>query len=155
MLFIDFSSAFNTVIPASLITKLSGLGISTSLCNWTLDFLTNRPQSVRVNNLTSSTITLNTRVPQGCVLSPLLYSLFTHDCIPKYGSNAIIKFADDTTVVGLISDNDESAYRDEIQHLTAWCANNNLVLNSKKTKEIVVDQADQRRQSYPHPYKRD
>ena len=44
---------------------------------------------------------------QGCVLSPLLYSLFTHDCM----ANTIIKFADDTTVVGLFTNNDETAYK--------------------------------------------
>src|SRR4029434_7644086 len=44
LLFIDFSSAFNTIIPSKLITKLSDLGINTSLSNWILDFLTNRPQ---------------------------------------------------------------------------------------------------------------
>lgn len=38
MQFIDFSSTFNTVIPSKLISKLSDLGISSSLCNWTLDF---------------------------------------------------------------------------------------------------------------------
>ncbi len=43
MLFIDFSSAFNTIMPSRLITKFSDLGINTSLCNWILDFLTNRP----------------------------------------------------------------------------------------------------------------
>ena len=84
MLFIDFSSAFNTIIPSKLITKLSELGINTSLCNWILDFLTNRPQSVRLDNHTSSTITLNTGVPQGCVLSPFLHSLFTYDCTPVH-----------------------------------------------------------------------
>lgn len=109
------------------------------MCNWILDFLTNRPQSVRIGNLSSSTLTLSTGVPQGCVLSPLLYSLFTYDCIPLHGTNTIIKFADDTTVVGLIKDNDETAYREEIQHLASWCANNNLALNTKKTKELIVD----------------
>ncbi|KAK3555926.1 hypothetical protein QTP86_029760 [Hemibagrus guttatus] len=48
-------------------------------------------------------------------------------------------FADDTTVVGLISKNDESAYREEVQRLTAWCKANNLSLNVEKTKEMVVD----------------
>ncbi|KAK3534614.1 hypothetical protein QTP86_016761, partial [Hemibagrus guttatus] len=44
MLFIDFSSAFNTIISQHLIEKLSLLGLNTSLCNWILDFLTGRPQ---------------------------------------------------------------------------------------------------------------
>ena len=43
-------------------------------------------------------LTLNTEDPQGCVLSPLLSSLFTHDCMARHDSNTIIKFADDTTV---------------------------------------------------------
>ncbi|KAK3519770.1 hypothetical protein QTP70_003906 [Hemibagrus guttatus] len=56
-----------------------------------------------------------------------------------HSSNHIIKFADDTTVVGLISKNDESAYREKVQRLTAWCKANNLSLNMEKTKEMVVD----------------
>ena len=41
---------------------------------------------------------LNTGTPPGCVLSPLLYSLFTHDCMARHDYNTIIKFADATTV---------------------------------------------------------
>ncbi len=111
MLFIDFSSAFNTIIPQQLINKLNLLGLNNSLCNWILDFLTGRPQPVRVGHNTSSTTTLSTGAPQGCVLSPLLFTLLTHDCTAKFSSNHIIKFADDTTVVGLISNNDETHYR--------------------------------------------
>jgi hypothetical protein len=40
MLFIDYSSSFNTIVPSKLITKLSFLALNTSLCNWILDFLT-------------------------------------------------------------------------------------------------------------------
>ena len=59
------------------------------------------------------------------MLSPLLYSLFTHDCVAKHDSNTIIKFGDDTTVVGLIPDN-ETAYREEVRDLAVWCQDNNL-----------------------------
>lgn len=94
---------------------------------------------VRLNNIFSTTLPLNTGVPQGCVRSPLLYTLFTHDSSPIHNTNSIIKFADDITVLGLIRNNDESAYREEVQRLAAWCANNNLALNTSKTKEIIVD----------------
>ncbi|KAF7645173.1 hypothetical protein LDENG_00208910, partial [Lucifuga dentata] len=72
-----FSSAFNTIIPQQLVEKLSTLGFNTQLCNWILDFLTGRPQSVRIGKRTSSTITLSTGSPQGCVLSPLVHSAHT------------------------------------------------------------------------------
>ncbi|KAF7658945.1 hypothetical protein LDENG_00005470 [Lucifuga dentata] len=148
MLFIDFSSAFNTIIPQQLVEKLSTLGFNTQLCNWILDFLTGRPQSVRIGKRTSSTITLSTGSPQGCVLSPLLFTLLTHDCTARFSSNHIIKFADDTTVVSLINNDDDTLYREEVKQLTRWCNNNNLSLNVEKTKEMVLDF---RRGSSEHP----
>ncbi len=77
LLFIDYSSAFNTIVPTKLTNKLTGLGLNTSLCDWIQDFLTGRPQVVKVGQYTSNSITLNVGAPQGCVLSPLLYSLHT------------------------------------------------------------------------------
>ncbi len=148
MLFIDFSAAFNTIIPQQLINKLSLLGLNNSLCNWILDFLTGRPQSVRVGHNTSSTTTLSTGAPQGCVVSPLFFTLLTHDCTAKFSSNHIIKFADDTSVVGLISNNDETHYREEVAQLAEWCGVNNLSLNVEKTKEVVMDF---RRNPVDHP----
>jgi hypothetical protein len=81
----------------------------------------------------SATLILNTGSPQGCVLSPFLYSLFTHDCVAKHDSNTIIKFADDTTVVGPITNNDVTAYREEVRELAVWCQDYNLSLNVSKT----------------------
>ena len=81
MLFIDYSSAFNTIVPSKLTIKLEALSLNPVLCNWVLDFLTGCPQVVKVGNNTSTSLILKTGAPQGCVLSPLLYSLFTHDCV--------------------------------------------------------------------------
>ncbi len=83
-------------------------------------FLTGRSQVVRMGNNISSPLVLNTGAPQGCVLCPLLYSLYTHDCTATHSSNIIVKFADDTMVIGLITDNDEMAYKEEVSTLTKW-----------------------------------
>ena len=88
MLFIDCSSAFNNIVPSMLFTKLRTLELNTSL--WILNFMRGRPQVVSVGNNISATLILNTGAPQGCVLSPLLYSLFTHDCQARLQQKACI-----------------------------------------------------------------
>ncbi|KAJ8364789.1 hypothetical protein SKAU_G00136200 [Synaphobranchus kaupii] len=77
MLFLDYSSAFNTIRPMKLIVKLTDLGVPTPTCNWILDFLTDRPQVVRMGNKVSGKLTISTGTPQGCCLSPKLFSLYT------------------------------------------------------------------------------
>uniref|UniRef100_A0AAV2IYG4 Reverse transcriptase domain-containing protein n=1 Tax=Knipowitschia caucasica TaxID=637954 RepID=A0AAV2IYG4_KNICA len=57
----------------------------------------------------------------------------------SHDSVKLIKFADDTTLIGLISNNDESAYRREVDRLVSWCSGNNLELNAQKTVEMTVD----------------
>ncbi|KAM9366640.1 uncharacterized protein plekho2 [Symphorus nematophorus] len=133
----------NTIIPQQLVQKLSLLGL-THTCNWILDFLTERPRS-------------------GCVLSPLLFTLLTHNCTAKSESNLIIKFADDTTVVSLISNNNETLYREEMDQLReseppssvhiydnlTWTTNTSSVL--KKAQQCLHFLRRLRRASLPPP----
>ena len=79
---------------------------------------------------------------------PCLYSLFTNNCVSSEPTVRMIKFADDTTVEGLISTTNskkspiadpEKEYRSEVKKLEEWCDENNLELNVSKTKEIIVD----------------
>jgi hypothetical protein len=58
--------------------------------------------------------------------------------VARHNSNTIIKFADDTTVVGLIPYNDETAYREEVRDLAVWCHDNNVSLNVNRTKELIL-----------------
>ncbi|KAK3559361.1 hypothetical protein QTP86_012770 [Hemibagrus guttatus] len=51
----------------------------------------------------------------------------------------LLKFADNTTLISLISDGDESAYRGEMDRMVSWCSMNNLELNCLKTVEMIVD----------------
>ncbi|KAK3507530.1 hypothetical protein QTP70_028078, partial [Hemibagrus guttatus] len=107
LLFVDFSSAFNTIIPTVLQTKLTQLSVPSSICQWINSFLTNRHQLVKLGKFTSYSRTTSTGAPQGCVLSPLLFSRYTNDCTSTDPSVKLLKFADDTTVIGLMDD-DES-----------------------------------------------
>ncbi len=134
ILFVDFSSAFNTIIPDTLQNKLTQLSVPTSVSQWITSFLKiDRQQVVRLGKLSYSTRTISTGAPQGCVLSPLPFSLYTNDCTSKDPSVKLLKFADNTTLIGLIQDGDESAYRQEVKELAVWCSLNNLELNTLKT----------------------
>ncbi|KAK3542115.1 hypothetical protein QTP86_015759, partial [Hemibagrus guttatus] len=112
ILFVDFSSAFNTIVPALLRDKLFQLNVPDSMCSWITDFLTDRRQFVRLGTHVSDLQHISTGSPQGCVLSPLLFSLYTNGCTSGHQCVKLLKFAEDTTFIGLISDGDDSAYRD-------------------------------------------
>jgi hypothetical protein len=140
ILFADFSSAFNTIQRHVMVEKLQQLSIPTAITRWILDFLSNRTQSVKVADILSPVIATNTGAPQGCVLSPFLYIIYTNDCRSDKPSCPCIKFADDSALLGLVSD-DESlqAYQDAIVSFSRWCGDHFLELNVTKTKELVVD----------------
>lgn len=68
--------------------------------------------------------------PQGCVLSPILFTLYIHDYISRHGEKSAVKFADDTTII------DKTTCWVENDSLSEWCTESNLLLNVSKTKEF-------------------
>lgn len=80
LLFIDFNSAFYTILPHRLVSKLSALGLLYSTCLWIKDFVTQYTQRVTVDPHIFSTISISTGCPQGCVLSPLPFMSYTYNC---------------------------------------------------------------------------
>ncbi|KAI3374721.1 hypothetical protein L3Q82_021026 [Scortum barcoo] len=103
ILFLDFSSAFNTIQPTLLRDKLSRMGVDPQLMDWISDYLTGRPQYVGLKDITSDTVVSSTGAPQGTVLAPLLFTLYTSDfCYNSELCHIHIqkKYADDTAIVG-------------------------------------------------------
>ena len=143
-LFVDFSSAFNTIQPHILFPKLTELNVPSSLCLWILDFLTQRPQfvSLKLKNgcFESSELITNTGAPQGTVLAPILFSVYTNSCVQNFQNIPIIKYADDTSIQALIKTTDDVAnYFSEVNRFVEWCDSHFLLLNVKKTKELIFD----------------
>jgi len=136
ILFIDFSSAFNTIQPHLLAHKLLSYSVTPRLVLWIVQFLVHRSQSVRFHSALSSLKHTSTGAPQGTVLSPALFTLYTNDC---HGSDVtpIIKYSDDTAIEDL--SNSDSIYFSVVDRFNSWCKQNFLDLNVKKTKELIID----------------
>ena len=136
ILFIDFSSAFNTIQPHLLANKLLHFSVEPSLVLWIVRFLVDRTQNVVFQSSMSSLRRTSTGAPQGTVLSPFLFTMYTDDCRGSL-TCPLIKFSDDSALIDL--SNDDSLYFSQVSKFVQWCKDNYLLLNVKKTKELVID----------------
>ena len=113
--------------------------LPSSVISWIFDYLTSRLQYVRLNGLLSSATSTNTGAPQGTVLAPFLIALYTADCRSTDESCPLVKFADDTELVGKISNDEDALYHKQTETFVNWCDKNYLYLNVSKTKEMCID----------------
>jgi len=140
-LFLDFSSAFNTINVNHLIPKLQHLDCN--VIEWITSFLSGRVQRTLVDCTLSQPIVTNTGTPQGSVLSPLLLSnrirsQTSNVTILKYADDTCVIGADDTCVIGCISDeSDLSNYFSEVDRISNQCNLLDLLLNLSKTHEML------------------
>ena len=120
ILFIDFLSAFNSKQPYRQLEKLVKMKVHHSLIRWLHCFLTGRSQYVKLRNTNSDIIWTNTGAPQGCVLSPVLFAIYTSDCRTNTSNCKLYKYADDTALVSFCCNSDED-YRSEVVNFVDWC----------------------------------
>lgn len=99
VIYLDYSKAFDKVPLNRLVKKLKHCGISGSLLGWISDFLSNRKFRVKVGQILSELKTVLSGVPQGSVLGPLLYLIYTSD-VPRMLTSKCSLYADDTKIYG-------------------------------------------------------
>jgi hypothetical protein len=146
LLLLDMSAAFDTVDHSVLLSRLqSRLGVSGTALAWFKSYLTNRKQSVIIQGVASSrSHDLNFGVPQGSVLGPLLFSIYTlplGDIIRRHGIEFHL-YADDTQLLLAFDPSSSQLAVDAMERciaeVRAWLAANFLKLNDDKTEFVVI-----------------
>ena len=123
--------------PHILGTKLQQLQVDPHTILWILDFLLKREQFVKVNNTASNIMLTSTGAPQGTVISPALFSIYTNELRGSNSASMAVKFADDTALVD--TSNSPTHFEREVKFLQKWCEEHFLQINVKKTKELLID----------------
>ena len=100
----------NTIQPHLLVQKILNMKLPSSVISWIFDYLTNRLHYVRLNGVLSYVICTNIGAPQGTVLAPSLFSLYTAACRSTDESCPLVKSADDTGLVWKISNDEDELY---------------------------------------------
>ena len=121
LVIMDFAKAFDKVPHKRLIYKLQHYGISEQTTNWVTSFLSNRTQTVLLENSSSSQIPVTSGVPQGTVLGPILFLIYIND-LPDYLKHSQIRlFADDSIIYRTIkSQNDCLKLQEDIESAIKW-----------------------------------
>lgn len=136
---LDLSRAFDCVEHSILLNKLEHWGIRGAPMQLMSSYLTGRCQYVRVDGVLSAPKRVQRGVPQGSILGPLLFILYTSDFAACRGSGACDLYADDTTLIDTASDSLSlpRVVGDTVEGALDWFLANRLKANSDKTQSIV------------------
>lgn len=151
VVYIDFSRAFDSIVFDKLLFKLHNYGITGSLLNWIERFLYNRTQCVVVENCFSSVVNVESGVPQGSVLGPLLFLLFINDLEIVCNLDTKLKlFADDCKLYCASSiDSSSISLQRCIDMLCEWARLWQLCINIRK---CLIMSITNNRQLTDHTY---
>ena len=135
ILFIDFTKAFDLIDHNVLLQKLLDYNFPQHITVWSMSFLENREQFVRVAAQNSSTLKLKSGCPQGTLGGPNNFKVMINDLA---FSLSYIKYVDDTSVASVSADHNDNSLQTTLDELSVWCNKNSMRINVNKTKEIRV-----------------
>lgn len=150
-LFLDLSSAFDLVDHKILLQKLEFYGVRNQTLKLFESYLKNRKQFVEITNIvdgkevttTSEYVNIKRGVPQGSVLGPILFIIFTNDLLEyirrSFPEDKLIVYADDTNAILSAKDMDTLEYKLNyiLDNFSLWFKANNLKINTSKTSALL------------------
>ena len=148
--FLDLSKAFDTLTHLILLHKLKFYGLSNTPLKWFESYLYGRQQFVDFDGSASNTAMINTGVPQGSILGPLLFIIYMNDIHMASNKFNAILYADDTNLISPLcafnsslsiksSDPEHMSQQinSELANIQEWLNVNKLSLNVSKTKFMI------------------
>lgn len=136
VIFLDYAKAFDTVPHQRLLSQVSSFGVKDQALGWIKSFLIGRRQKVRVNEVTSDWCSVDSGVPQGSVLGPILFTLFVSD-IPGEVKNIIEMFADDTKMyAAIVKSSSAASLNSDLAKLHDWSIRMQMRFHPEKCKAL-------------------
>ena len=131
---LDWSKAFDKVSHSILLSKLHQYGICGSLWHWISSFLLGRSRCVQFRGASSRWVPVESGVPQGSILGPLLFNLFVLD-LPSFVQSPLPQYADDSLLYRPIhSEENINIIQNDLNIIIHWCNTNKMALYSDKWK---------------------
>ena len=142
LVLLDLSKAFDSVSHTILLHKLSCIGVSPDAVKWFDSYLSGRSQFVRIGTEISSSLPIIHGVPQGAILSPLLFCIYTNDLPSTTESCSLDSYVDDSKALLSFSvkDIEQATYnlQSDLNRIVRWCSANQLLINPGKTKFLLI-----------------
>jgi hypothetical protein len=156
---LDLSAAFDTIDHSILLNRLvNEYGLAGTVIKWFSSYLSNRRQSIKIQDTLSAERKLLYGVPQGSVLGPILFTMYTaplSKIIASFTSLTHHLYADDTQIYLSLLPSTFSSAIQELQEclisVQSWMAENKLKLNPDKTEFIVLG-SDRHRSNLAHHF---
>ena len=155
-IFYDLKKAFDSVPHLPLLAKLSSFGIHPSIFSWVTSYLTSRSQQVVLNGVTSTACSVVSGEPQGSVLGPLLFILYTDEITRlSFAGSLLNSYADDMVLFSSIRhSHDFDVFVQDHAKLCSSIQDHFLTLNSSKCKGMVFFQEEETFSFSFHMYSR-
>ena len=150
--FLDISKAFDKVWHEGLLFKLKRSGITGNLHSLICDFLSDRSQRVVLNGMESTWLPIESGVPQGSVLGPLLFLVYINDLTDNISSNMRL-FADDSSLFIKVRDVEESQTQlmNDLDKITSWARQWKMEFNPDITKQAIEVIFSHKKKKITHP----
>lgn len=141
LILLDYSKAFDTLDHEVLFTKLKFFGLGNESLNFLRGYLLGRSQRVLVGGTASDFLQIDRGVPQGSILSPLLFSVYTSDFGSFLRTCGSHQYADDTQIYHSFHLNDiyeaSAAVNEDLRSVSEYSRAHGLVLNAGKTRMLA------------------